>query len=77
MENSIRGFKEVNMQEVTYLVSDTKDFDLPVFFFFYLKEIADLFGVTRESLSCMICRKQKLQRRYVVERVNLKGAENL
>lgn len=59
------------MQGVTYLVSDTMDHDLPVFVSDSVSEIAKLFGTTARSMSSMICRKQKVNRRYLVERVSL------
>ena len=65
------------MQGVTYLVSDTKDCDLPVFVSDSLSEIARMFGITRRSLSTMMCNNKKLKRRYLVERVNLTEGERI
>ena len=63
------------MQGVTYLVSDTMDHELPVFVSDSVSEIARLFGTTVRSMSSMICRKQKVNRRYLVERVSLAEGE--
>ena len=59
------------MQGITYLVSDTKDHDLPVFVSDSVTEIASLFGTTARSMSTMISRRQKIRRRYLVERISL------
>lgn len=63
------------MKGVTYLVSDTLDHELPVFVSDSVSEIAKLFGTTARSMSSMICRKQKIKRRYLVERVSLTEGE--
>lgn len=68
---SAYGRADSSMKGITYLASDTKDHDLPVIVTDSLSEIAGFFGITKDSMSSMICRRQRIQGRYIVERVRV------
>lgn len=54
-----------------YCVYDTEDNYLLVGIFDSVKDISIYFGLTKDSILSMISKKQKIKRRYIVEKVEL------